>query len=310
MNYRQAAKYTMSGLASSVLAVMLVTGCGKSQEKAAATMERMAPQEIDGWKMSEKPEVYDRQSIFDYIDGAGEVYLAYNLAEVTVFHYSKPDNPDVTAEVFDMGSDEDAYGVFSHAREDEVPGIGQGYEYRGGVLFFWKGKYYVSAVTDKETPESKEAVFALAKDIAGRIPEMGSRPKLVDVLPRDSLIPFSVRYFHVNSILSYHYYMSEENVLKLNKGTRAVLAQYQPGSTYLLCIEYPDAAAATDASVNFTTHYLPEAKETGSAQTEEGKWTEIQVEGKYVIVVMDAPDEQSGQVLLATCAVNVKKLEE
>lgn len=299
----------MPALASAALMVALVTGCGKKQEREAAVMDRMAPQEIDGWKMAGEPETFDGQNIFDYIDGAGEVYLAYNMAEATVFHYSKPDFPDVTAEVFDMGSDEDAYGVFTHAREEETPGIGQGYEYRGGVLFFWKGKYYVSAVTDKETPESKEAVFALAKDIASRISDMGSIPKLVDVLPKDSLIPFSVRYFHVNSILSYHYYMSEDNVLKLNKATRAVLAQYEPDSTYLLCIEYPDDAAATDASVNFTTHYLPEAKETGSAQTAEGKWTEIQVEGKYVVVVMDAPDEQSGQVLLATCVDNVKMQE-
>lgn len=309
MNCRQAAKYIIVMLATAAAAAGLTTGCGKSQERAAATMENMAPQEIDGWKMAEKPEVYDRQTIFSYIDGAGEVYLAYNFGEVTVFHYTKPDNPDVTAEIFDMGSPEDAYGVFSHSREQEAPGIGQGYEYRSGVMFFWKDKYYVSAVTDKETPESKEAVFALAKDIAGRIPEMGSRPKLVDVLPQNGLIPFSVRYFHVHSILNYHYFLSEENVLHLSKATRAVLAQYQPGATYLLCVEYPDEAAATDASVNFTTHYIPEAGETGSAQTEEGKWTEIQVEGKYVIVVLDAPDEQSGHELVAACAVNVKTQE-
>jgi hypothetical protein len=308
MSYRRAVKYMLLILAA-VPAALLVTGCGKSQERAAAKMEDMAPQEINGWKATEKPEAFDRQTIFNYIDGAGEVYLAYNFAEVMVFHYSKPDNPDMTAEIFDMGSPEDAYGVFSHSRESEEPGIGHGYEYRSGVLFFWKGKYYVSAVADKETSESKEAVIALAKDIAGRIPEMGSRPKLVDVLPQDGLIPFSVRYFHVHSILNYHYFLSEENVLKLSKSTRAVLAQYQPGTTYLLCVEYPDEAAAADASVNFTSHYIPEANENGSAQTEEGKWTEIQVEGKYVIVVLDAPDEQSGQDLVAACAVNVKKQE-
>lgn len=309
MSYRRIVKYIYIMPVLAVLAALLTIGCGKSQERAAVKMENMAPQEINGWKMTEKPEAFDRQTIFNYIDGAGEVYLAYNFAEVMVFHYSKPDNPDVTAEIFDMGSPEDAYGVFSHSRESEEAGIGQGYEYRSGVLFFWKDKYYVSAVTDKETPESKEAVFALAKDIADRIPEMGTRPKLVDVLPQDGLIPLSVRYFHVHSILNYHYFLSEENVLNLSKSTRAVLAQYQPGTTYLLCVEYPDETAAADASVNFTSHYIPEANENGSAQTEEGKWTEIQVEGKYVIVVLDAPDEQTGHDLVAACAVNVKNQE-
>ena len=306
MIYRQAGKYIILMTAAVALAVLPIIGCGNNQERATATMEKLAPQEVNGWTMSEKPEVFDGRTIFDYIDGAGEVYLAYNLAEAMVFHYSKPDNPDVTAEVFDMGSSEDAYGVFSHTREEEASGIGQGYEYRSGVLFFWKDKYYVSAVTDKETPESKEAVFALARVIADRIPEMGSKPKLVEVLPQDSLIPASIRYFHVNAILSYHYFMSEENILKLNKGTQAVLAQYQPGSTYLLCVEYPDAAAAADAAVSFAANYLPEAKGTGSVQTEEGKWTEIQVEGKFVIIVLDAPDQQYGHELVATCAVNVK----
>ncbi|MEW6674688.1 MAG: DUF362 domain-containing protein [Nitrospirota bacterium] len=44
-------------------------------------MLKFLPDEIYGWKAQKKVENYNRETIYDYMDGAGEIYLAYNLVQ-------------------------------------------------------------------------------------------------------------------------------------------------------------------------------------------------------------------------------------
>jgi len=54
--------------------------------------------------------------------------------------YGKGGEPQITVELFDMGTPDDAYGVFSYGREQEETGIGGGYELRSSVLSFWQNR--------------------------------------------------------------------------------------------------------------------------------------------------------------------------
>ena len=44
-------------------------------------LEDLLPREIYGWQAKGKDEFYDPQTIFDYINGAGEVYRSYNFGQ-------------------------------------------------------------------------------------------------------------------------------------------------------------------------------------------------------------------------------------
>jgi len=39
-------------------------------------MRRFLPEDFQGWTLSDSVQVYDRETIFDFINGAGEVYLS------------------------------------------------------------------------------------------------------------------------------------------------------------------------------------------------------------------------------------------
>jgi hypothetical protein len=234
MNYshtRQVRHFLMAIMISAWAALCL--SCNGGQ-----TMTEMVPDSMMGWERLGPVETYDRETIFDYINGAGEVYLAYGFSEVQVYRFARPENPEISVEVFHMGSDHDAYGVFSHSRMEEQTGIGSGYEYRGSVLCFWKGSYLVCVMADKQTDESKEAVFALARAVADTIEESGKKPELLRCLPKDGLDRGSVRYFHNHASLNYHYFLAEENVLMLSDETEAVMGVYEPGNIHLVCIRY------------------------------------------------------------------------
>jgi hypothetical protein len=281
------------------MCIAIIPTCATDKSyKETVSMQGFVPTEINGWKTQDQVETYDRETIFDYIDGAGEVYLMYDFRKVAVYHFTKTEQPDILLELFDMGSSQDAFGIFSHAREGEDQGIGQGSEYRGGVLCFWKNNYFVCVLPERETPEAKEAVEDLARHVAGKIEVVGAKPELLGCLPNEGLDSNTVRYFHKHTTLNYHYYTASENILKLGPRTEAVLATYRPSGAYLLCIRYPDREQAKEALASFLAAYLPEAKEFGSAEIEDGKWVTAEQDQVFVIVVFDSPDQTYARTLM------------
>ncbi len=279
--------------------ILATMGCNKTMR-----MNELLPYEMHGWRAQENDEIYDRDTLYQYMNGAAEVYLSYSFRQLLVRRFMKDQQPDIIVELFDMGSPEDAFGVFSHSRESEEVSIGQGSEYRGGLLCFWKGKFFTCVLAERENPSTKKAVLDLGRAIASAIKETGSKPKLVDFLPSDSLMERSVRYFHKHASLNYHYFVADQNILNLDESSKALLARYQPaeGKSYLLLVQYQNIAQANAAFDSFITTYIPEAKQTGIAQLEDGKWTAAKLVQEFVVVVFDAPNKAFAETLLQTAS--------
>ena len=218
----------------------------------AKNPEDTLPREIAGWVMEGAVMEYDRDTIFDYIDGAGEVYRTYDFRRVHVYRYRKPDRPPVTVEIFDMGTAADAFGIFSYFRE--IPGgeIGQGSFYEDGLLCFWKGRFFACLSGSDAHPRARESVLSLAKGIDAEIRAEGSLPALHSLLPDEGLVKNKLRYFHEHTCLNHHFFISLENPFLLDSETEAILATYRgdTGKYRLLLIRYPGIRQAAAAEKN------------------------------------------------------------
>lgn len=269
------------------------------------TSAKIAPDEIMGWRLSDSVETYDRESIFTYINGAGEVYRSYAFVDVTVHRYTKPNAPEIVAEIFDMGTSDDAYGVFSYTRESEKQGIGSAFERRGSVLCFWQSQFYVCVVAYKSSDDARTAIDSLARAIAERLPKDGAAPRMISLLPEENRVVHTERFFHIHSSLNYHYFLAEQNILNLNEQTNAVLASYEPGTTHLLAIEYPTESDATAAHQSFIDNYLPEAADSEAAMIENDKWVALALDEKYLIICFDAIDQNTARQLVDSMKRNL-----
>lgn len=255
----------------------------------AQRLASLIPATVGPW-LSEAEETYGPESIFEYIDGAGEVYRAYNMRLLAARRFHKDGRPDIVVDAFDMGSSADAYGVFTHDLDGEDAGIGQGSTYKAGLLGFWKDRYFVSVYAEAETPETRAAVLELGREIASAIPGRGEPPGLVGRLPREGLETGTVRFFHTAPILNYFFFVADENILFLGRETDAVLAEYggPAGRSRLLLVSYPQAGGAARAGSSFRRAYLRDAAGEEAVRTENGKWTAVRTMGRTVAVVFDA----------------------
>lgn len=257
------------------------------------------PEEIDAWRAA-KDRLLDEESIYDYINGAGEVYKAYNFHRLLARRFVKETHPDIIVDFFDMGSAENAFGVFTHDMDGEETDIGQGAVYRAGLLSFWKDRFFVSIYTLKETDATREAVLAAGRRIAAAIPEQGDKPALLGLLPEAFSLNSNVRYFYSHFILNYHFFVSIDNIFLLGPDTEAVLSASQQDDTRLLIIRYPDQDRAAQARSGFVEAYMPDAPDTGIIQTEDETWTATALKQRLLVTVFHAPSAEAAEALIAT----------
>jgi hypothetical protein len=291
--------------------IFTVAGIVEGEQKGKMNLEISLPAEAAGWTWDEKEMKYNSKSLFDYMDGAAELYLAYGFQRLTVRKFEKSSKPPITLELYEMASSEDAYGLFSFDRQDDAVGIGQGSEFGGGLLRFWKGKYFVSIYVDGEGAEAESAILTMGRATADLIQKMGPEPKLVDFIPGKDfgLIDRSVRYLKSHILLNQRFFIAHQNILNLSRRTEAVLAQYtrEKEKTHLLLIRYPSVKEAKDAYQSFMGAYLPDARGKDFLKTEDQKWTMARQRGEVVIVVFGAPTAADAEALLKETEERLKR---
>lgn len=269
------------------------------------------PSGVGGWIWDKEDKAFNRETLFDHIDGAAEVYLAYNFQAVSVRRYIKTGQPDIVAEVYKMGSSEDAFGVFSLERQDPEAGIGQESEFGGSLLRFWKGRYFVSVLGEGDGKEIKAAILSFGGKLAALLKETGRPPRILRYLPDLPSFPSRDKLCFVRNhiLLNRCFFLSHDNILKLGSDVQAVFASYPKGTNKIreLIVRYPSKAKARSALDSFKSAYMPEAGQENSVRTEDNTWTKIEHYRKYIIVVFGAQLQSDADRLIQSTVAKLKE---
>ncbi len=256
-------------------------------------LQRAVPTEVLGWKAEGEDALYDRETLYDYMNGGAEVYLAFDYKDVFVRRFSGEGMDEIVLDIYRMGSSAEAYGIFSCDREDPSARIGQISEYGWGLLRFWQGEYFVSIVTSGEPEPAEEAILELGRAVAEALGSDGPGPELLGILPAESLLPDRITFFHSNINLNNRFFIASENILNLTPETDCVFAEFEvegEGTIKLLVVRYREESLAEEALASFIEVYLPESSGSGLARMEDGRWTQALIEGQFISIVFDAPD--------------------
>lgn len=282
-----------------LLVLLFTFAMTPSDTLTQTAMQELLPTSLRGWEASETARFYSGREIFRYMDGAGEVYLAYGFRRLLVQRYARPNQEEILVEIFDMGLARGAFGAFTNmAGRGPTVDIGHEGEFKTGLLSFWKGRYFVCVMIDRENDEASQAVLELGKRISEKIREEGTKPDILRFLPGGSYLSSSLRYFFRNEILSIHYYVADANLFHLHDKTDAVLVRMTSDKSYLLLIQYPTTEEANSACTDFSQHYMLEIQGKGIVRTENKKWTGCIKHKNFLAVVFDGGSQAQARDLL------------
>lgn len=132
-------------------------------------------------------------NLYQYMDGAADIFVLYGVR--TLMHRElKSANVEITADVFDMGSADTAFGMYAAERSPDYKFIVVGAEgYRNtGILNFVQDRYYVKLAAFGDGADA--ALDATALSISSRIGANPAFPALLARLPSEQRKAHSEQY--------------------------------------------------------------------------------------------------------------------
>jgi hypothetical protein len=196
-------------IASILLCILVVKLPAQDIETAKETMNKLLPDinACQGWKFSESPRYYKAEpsdpsaldpilrdagaaalpSLWEYIDGAADIYYAYGFVLLQLSRYQLSENQDaeITVEIYMMKDPLNAFGIYS----TEKKGINQFIEifiegyYVKDSLAFWHGRFYIKLSSYGIADTNGAVLKKMAADISGRISDDTPTPKVLSLFP-------------------------------------------------------------------------------------------------------------------------------
>ena len=269
------------------------------------------PASVRGWVLAPEAEIFIRENLYEYIDGAAELYISYGFEKLFTRLYLQAGHPEITVDLFDMGGPGNAFGIFAHSQEDPAKEIGQDSEYLDGLLRFWQGRYYVSLLCSPETPESRLALMALGRRLAENMPPAAVWPRALALLPPTGLLAASIRFFHHHAWQNTYVFLSSENILDIGPDREAILAKYDQGEQrpVVMLVLYADIAAAERAFASLCSKFHLPAKEGEAVESADKKYFAAALEKKVVAAVWHGGGAEQALRLLAVLREKIAAFE-
>lgn len=290
------------------------------------------PKTVGLWTRPDSPRLVEAKNIFDYMDGAGELYLGYCFNHLEVYEYLAQSQKDIIVELYFMKSSDDAFGLLSLDWGGESVDLAPSSPekaasalstwptalYGEGLLRLWSDNIYARVMAYQETPESKETVLALGRAIA-KDRHNPPRPELLKSLPKSFQPNWTLRqdrasFFRTHLVLNSLYYLGQENMLDLDLISEAVTAPYErkdPSGSQtrlqFLLVRYADEKRARKALAHFHRDYLPEQPfpiKSGSSgkmmsvyPIEDG-WLGYIWQEKTIAFIFECPDQETARTII------------
>jgi hypothetical protein len=155
---------------------------------------------LKGWTQKGKPDVYTPDNLFEYINGAAEVFLSYDFQVLATLTYENQKKNSFTVDVYRHNNDRNGFGIYSAEKPQKgnfIPIGAQGY-YETGILNFLKGAYYVKMSGYDLGDNDKQVLTTAAEAIAKALKGTVSFPTAATCFPDKGKLANSERYINQN----------------------------------------------------------------------------------------------------------------
>ncbi len=192
---------------SPVVLILMMTVVGIGSERSDSSSQQSLLPQLNNWTKTEEPSSYFPGTLFEFINGAAEIYLAYDFKELTVFQYGqKGSTASMAVEIYEMSNETNAFGIYGAERYPDnnfIPIGIQGYV-EEGILNYLIGKYYIKLLCFEGGDRSGEYLELFAKTIAEKTQGKTTFPTLLNHFPKEGLVANSEK-FILKNVMGYSF---------------------------------------------------------------------------------------------------------
>lgn len=233
-----------------------------------------------------QPSSYQPDTLYQYIDGGADIYLLYEFQKLLHQDF-KSGAAELTADIYDMGKPENAFGMYAAERSPGYKFLPIGVEgYRSeGILNFLQDHYYVKL--SGSGPNASVLLDQFARTLSGRIGGLRTLPSLLEKLPLENRMKHSEQYMRKDPLG--HAFLAPSYEVTYAWGTK---------QSKLLISVATDAAGAKSRLEQLTQHFkksgecaaAPELGE-GGIRAKNGFEGRViaRTQGRYLILLLEPP---------------------
>lgn len=156
--------------------------------------------EIKGWEKSEDIQTYDKNNLWEYINGAASYYLKYGFEKLEIREYFLSPNEYISVEIYHHQSPLLTFGIYAFERPyaSQFLEIGaEGYR-EESTLNFYGDTLYIKTIASKNTPESIKAINLIAQNIAKQYMPTAHKPINLNSFPNENKMTYCEKFFPRN----------------------------------------------------------------------------------------------------------------
>jgi hypothetical protein len=161
-------KKSLKSAAAAVAIAVILAGAGC---KKAIVDPFPASGAIAGWQKTSDTRVFAAKDLWQYIDGDADQYIQAGVVTASTSDYNYQNHVEAVVDVYTMGNPAGAHKILAGDESKSGKSISLGDE---GIAFeqsvtFRKGVALVRIVAYSSTPETPQALLALAHGVEGKL---------------------------------------------------------------------------------------------------------------------------------------------
>jgi hypothetical protein len=263
------------------------------------------------FRITEKPVIYYRDTLWKYINGGAVAYLAYGFKEAVTFTATHHESGlEFVVDIYDMGKQIHAYGIYSFERSQEGVPVEWGCDGRlyGNALYFWQDRYYVKIMAYDTAQGTEKLLSKIAGSISRKLPDVDASPKQLAVFPEIGRIKDSDQYIKTD-VLGQDYFHDGFRMEYDRKGQR-----------YTILLIEGTTREETAVNLNKYLAYLNEMSKQGNELTGLGEQAFtgkdsfygpviLSRKNRFIIGVFGLPDMAAAKKIILAMLEKLEKID-
>ena len=158
-------KWVIAVMAIACLSRLPCTGCKKKRDRFPASGA------IAGWEKTSETRVFAAKDLWQYIDGDAEQYISAGVVSTSTSDYKYQGQLEATVDVYTMGDADGARKILENGQTKDAKTVqlgDAGIAYAQSMIFR-KGPSLVRIVAYESTPDTPQALLALAHGVEAKL---------------------------------------------------------------------------------------------------------------------------------------------